>query len=48
MMPHIFPLLTWNKSVYTEINCKLNTDTSKRYDAVQFAVAPVQESTLTY
>lgn len=48
MMCHIFSLLTWNKLVYAEVNCKLNTDISKRYNAIQCAVAPVQESTLTY
>lgn len=45
MMSHVFSLLTLSKLVQTDVNYKLNTDMPKLYNAVQFAMAPIQEST---
>lgn len=45
MMSYVFSLLILNKLVWTDINYKLNTNISKLYNSLQFAMAPIQEST---
>lgn len=44
-MSHVFSLLILNKLVWTDVNYKVNTNIPKLYNALQFAMAPIQEST---
>lgn len=44
-MSHVFSLLILNKLVWTHVNYKVNTNIPKLYNALQFAMAPIQKST---